>query len=137
MLPPRRELLPLLRRMPVRCRAGAVQTDGRPVMTILTMTALLLLAVPACSIREPTPGARTPAQLAAIVRAVRWWQPAWWVLCVTVGAPALALWWTARSTLFNLSALAAWLLAKVASISAADGRRYRLTRTDGWVALLS
>lgn len=106
-------------------------------MTILTMTALLLLAVPACSIREPTPGARTPAQLAAIVRGARWWQPAWWVLCVTIGAPALALWWAARSATFNASAASAWLLAKVASISAADGRRYRLTRTDGLVALPS
>jgi hypothetical protein len=101
------------------------------------LAAVAMLAFPACTIREPTKHAKTFAQLAARVRVARWWELLLWPLCVGLVPFALAIWWATRSTVFNASAVAAWLLAKVATWTSADGRRYRLTRTEGMRALLA
>ncbi|MFB4265272.1 hypothetical protein [Nonomuraea sp. GTA35] len=102
-----------------------------------TTLLLLLLAFPACVIREPTEQARTFGEMVARVCACSWWEiPLWPVLALAVPF-ALALWWAARSVLFNVSRLAAWLLAKTATATATDGRRYRLVRTERMVALQS
>ena len=98
---------------------------------------VLALAFPACVIREPTRQARTPGEIAARVRACSWWEIPLWPICALAVPFALAAWWAARSAVFNVSRLAAWLLAKAATATATDGRRYRLTRTEGWIALQS
>ncbi|KAB8186834.1 hypothetical protein FH608_045915 [Nonomuraea phyllanthi] len=106
-------------------------------MNTLTFVAVVLLALPACLVREPTSAARTPSQVIARVLAARWWEPAAWLACVAIGPFVVAGWWAGRAAVFNVSALAALLLAKVATTTSADGRTYRLTRTDGMRALVS
>jgi hypothetical protein len=106
-------------------------------MSAVLITALALLAFPACVVRQPTKEARTIGQLAERVRAARWWELVLWPICVGLILPfALAPWWAARSAVFNVSAVLAWLLAKVATATSNDGRRYRLTRSEGMRALL-
>ncbi|MFF0864127.1 hypothetical protein ACFYUV_20380 [Nonomuraea sp. NPDC003560] len=105
--------------------------------THLLIAILALVAFPGCTLREPTAQARTPSQIAARVRAARWWEFPLWPLCVGLAPLGVAGWWALRSAVFNLSAVAAWFLAKVATAFSADGRRYRLVRTDGLRAVSS
>jgi hypothetical protein len=104
-------------------------------MNALLLAALALLALPACVVREPTDSARTPAQLAARVLSASWGEFAVWLLCAGLAPFVLAAWWAARSAVFNTSRVLAWLLAKLATATSDDGRRYRLTRTEGMRAL--
>jgi len=102
-----------------------------------TTLLLLLLAFPACSIREPTAQSRTFGQIAARVRVCSWWEiPLWPVQALAIPF-VLAAWWAARSAVFTLSAAGSWLLSKIATASSADGRCYRLVRTEGRIALPS
>jgi len=95
-------------------------------MNTLLLVALTLLAFPGCVVREPTTGARTPGQVAAIVRHAAWWQPAWWLLRLVIGAPVSAGWWAGRTALYWAARAIAAGCVRVASVAAADGRKVRI-----------
>ncbi|MEU6725434.1 hypothetical protein ABZ917_17140 [Nonomuraea wenchangensis] len=105
-------------------------------MNGLTFALLLVLAFPACTIRDPaTLETRTPAEIGARLKAIRPWEPPLWVLAVSVASFGVAGWWAARSAVHNVSAVLAWFLAKVATFSSPNDRSYRLIRTNVWKAL--
>lgn len=93
------------------------------------------LALVLTTIAEPSADDSTFAELAAVLRGIRWWQPAWWLACVLLGGPAVAIWYAARYALHVAAYVLARASAGVASAAAMDGRGVRIYRTSAGRAL--